>query len=50
MQSGRAASHSTCKPQAYTRLEGGDSVRGRYFKQHSTPPTERTLADFQTHQ
>jgi hypothetical protein len=50
MQSGRAASHSACKPQAYTRLEGGDSVNGRYFKQRSTPPTDSTVADFQIHQ
>lgn len=50
MQSGRAASHSACKPQAYTRVEGGDSVKGGYFKQRSTPPTESTVADFQIHQ
>jgi len=50
MQSGRAASHSACKPQDYAQVEGGDSVYGRYFKQRSTPPTESTVADFQIQQ
>lgn len=50
MQSGRAVSHSACKPRDCTRVEGGDSVKGRYFKQRSTPPTDSTVADFQIHQ